>query len=140
MVSEEELLRILSEWGKVEQKEPKYYCLYMDKEKVPDLVKCLIEKVGDIRTAAVTGMQRNGKFIVYYHLWIHPLDVMVSLVVESKDDHFPSLTPVIPGSHFHENEAFDLLGLKFEGHPYLKKKLILPEESPEDYYPLRKEE
>ncbi len=33
----------------------------------------------------------------------------------------PSLTPVWPGANFHEREAFDLYGVTFTGHPFLRR-------------------
>jgi NADH-quinone oxidoreductase subunit C len=33
----------------------------------------------------------------------------------------PSLTPHWPGANFHEREAFDLYGIGFLGHPYLRR-------------------
>jgi NADH-quinone oxidoreductase subunit D/NADH-quinone oxidoreductase subunit C/D len=33
----------------------------------------------------------------------------------------PSLVPVYPGADFQEREAWDLLGIRFEGHPNLKR-------------------
>ncbi len=36
----------------------------------------------------------------------------------------PSLTPVWPGADFQEREAWDLMGIRFEGHPNLKRILM----------------
>lgn len=33
----------------------------------------------------------------------------------------PSLTPHWPGANFHEREAFDLFGVIFSGHPFLRR-------------------
>ena len=33
----------------------------------------------------------------------------------------PSLTPAWPGANFHEREAFDLYGIVFTGHPFLRR-------------------
>ena len=33
----------------------------------------------------------------------------------------PSLTPLYPGANFQEREAYDLLGIKFSGHPDLRR-------------------
>ena len=48
----------------------------------------------------------------------------------------PSLTPVYPGADFQEREAYDLLGIQFDGHPNLKR--ILMWEGFQGY-PLRKD-
>ena len=36
----------------------------------------------------------------------------------------PSLVPVYPGADFQEREAWDLFGIRFEGHPNLKRILM----------------
>ncbi len=40
------------------------------------------------------------------------------------DTCVPSLTSVYPGAEFQEREAWDLLGIRFEGHPDLRRILM----------------
>ncbi len=49
----------------------------------------------------------------------------------------PSVTGVWPGAEWHEREVFDLLGVRFEGHPDLRR--ILTPEGFSGGYPLRKD-
>ena len=56
--------------------------------------------------------------------------------VEAEDDaSIPSVTGLWKTADWHEREAYDMMGLKFEGHPNLKRILLS-----EDWegYPLRK--
>ena len=48
----------------------------------------------------------------------------------------PSLTGVWPGADFQEREVWDLMGIKFEGHPNLKRILMW---EGFDGHPLRKD-
>jgi NADH-quinone oxidoreductase subunit C len=62
--------------------------------------------------------------------------VRVRLQVPEADPWAPSLFDLYPGTEAMEREAFDLLGVRFEGHPDLTRILM-----PEDWegHPLRKD-
>jgi len=51
-----------------------------------------------------------------------------AIVLHAQTSHdaptIPSLTPVFPGADFQEREAWDLYGIKFPGHPNLKRILM----------------
>jgi NADH-quinone oxidoreductase subunit C/D len=40
------------------------------------------------------------------------------------DPHVPSMTSIWPGANFQEREVWDLLGVRFDGHPNLKRILL----------------
>ncbi|MCK4434684.1 NADH-quinone oxidoreductase subunit C, partial [Candidatus Bathyarchaeota archaeon] len=58
--------------------------------------------------------------------------------VPKNNPNVPTVTDLIPGAILYEREVHDLLGVNFEGHPDLSP-LLLPEEWPQNLYPLRKE-
>jgi NADH-quinone oxidoreductase subunit C len=78
------------------------------------------------------------RFEVVYHLFSIPKKRRVRLKVklDSSSPVVESVTSVWPGANYFEREVFDLFGVRFTGHPYLRRILM-----PEDWEgnPLRKD-
>jgi len=89
----------------------------------------------------ITGVDRfpiEPRFELNYHLVSIPHKTVIRLrvSVHGSDPVVPSVTPVWPTANWHEREIFDMLGVRFEGHPDLRRILM-----PEDWegHPLRKD-
>jgi NADH-quinone oxidoreductase subunit C len=78
------------------------------------------------------------RFQVTYHILSHKLKERVRLhvMVESIDPSVDSITSVWPAANFYEREVWDLFGVRFNGHPGLRR-IMLPDEW--DGHPLRKD-
>ncbi|HUB19932.1 MAG TPA: NADH-quinone oxidoreductase subunit C [Acidobacteriaceae bacterium] len=78
------------------------------------------------------------RFQVTYHILSHPLKERVRLhaMVGSMDPSVDSITPVWPSANYYEREVWDLFGVRFNGHPGLRR-IMLPEEW--NGHPLRKD-
>ena len=78
------------------------------------------------------------RFEVVYHLLSMKRKERVRLKVQvpGSDSSLESITTVWPAANFFEREVFDLFGVRFQGHPYLRRLLM-----PEDWegHPLRKD-
>ncbi|HYM08940.1 MAG TPA: NADH-quinone oxidoreductase subunit C [Terriglobales bacterium] len=78
------------------------------------------------------------RFEVVYHLLSHTKKERVRLKVrlDSGSPALDSVTQVWPAANYFEREVFDLFGVRFAGHPYLRRLLM-----PEDWegHPLRKD-
>jgi NADH-quinone oxidoreductase subunit C len=62
--------------------------------------------------------------------------VRVKTFVTSDDASVPTCTPLWPGASFSERECFDMFGVRFSGHPDLRR-LLMPDGY--DHHPLRKD-
>jgi len=78
------------------------------------------------------------RFEIVYHLLSIPKKERVRLKVRlgSSGPALDSVTSVWPAANYFEREIFDLFGVRFTGHPYLRRLLM-----PEDWegHPLRKD-
>jgi NADH-quinone oxidoreductase subunit C len=78
------------------------------------------------------------RFQVTYHILSHSLKERVRLraMVDSIDPSIDSITPVWPSANFYEREVYDLFGVRFHGHPNLRR-IMMPDEW--EGHPLRKD-
>jgi NADH-quinone oxidoreductase subunit C len=81
---------------------------------------------------------REPRFEMAYHLLSiqHKARVRLKVKLSGDDPVLESVTPVWPSANFFEREIFDLFGVRFLGHPYLRRIML-----PEDWqgHPLRKD-
>lgn len=87
---------------------------------------------------AVDYLGRTPRFEVVYQLQSvakhHRLRVKVA--VDGPDPVVPSAVPVWKSAQWGEREAFDMFGIRFDGHPDLRRVLMYPEFQG---HPLRKD-
>ena len=78
------------------------------------------------------------RFQVIYHILSLGLKarVRLSVPVDSIDPDIDSIVPVWPSANFYEREIFDLFGIRFAGHPNLRR-IMMPDEW--QGHPLRKD-
>jgi NADH-quinone oxidoreductase subunit C len=81
---------------------------------------------------------QEPRFEVIYHLLSIPNKERVRLKVrlDGGSPALESVTSVWPAANFFEREVYDLFGVRFEGHPYLRR-IMMPEDW--DGNPLRKD-
>jgi NADH-quinone oxidoreductase subunit C len=88
--------------------------------------------------AAIDYHPATPRFAVVYNLYSHRYHDRITLKAFLNDAApvIDSVTSVWSTADWHEREAFDLMGIKFKGHPGLKRILL-----PSDWkgFPLRKE-
>ena len=81
---------------------------------------------------------RRDRFEVKYHFYSlrEKARIHVKVRVDEKDAVVPTITGVFPGANWAERETYDMYGVRFEGHPDLRR-IYMPEDY--EYYPLRKD-
>lgn len=87
----------------------------------------------------LTSVDRHTYFEVVYHLQSLDLNHMIAvkaIVEDHENPVLPSAYPVYKGALLQEREVFDLMGIRFDGHPDLRR-LFLWEGYPA--HPLRKD-
>ena len=78
----------------------------------------------------------NKVYGVAYNFYSIVNNHYLEVRVEAEDDiSIPSVTGLWKTADWHEREAYDMMGLKFEGHPDLKRILLSDDW---EGYPLRK--
>jgi NADH-quinone oxidoreductase subunit C len=88
----------------------------------------------------LSGVDYGDRLGVAYNLHSlthrHRLCLKVNLPREPGAARLPSVAAVWPAANWHEREAYDMVGIVFEGHPDLRRILL-----PDDWegHPLRKD-
>jgi NADH-quinone oxidoreductase subunit C len=80
----------------------------------------------------------DGRFEVVYNLYSTKNKKYLRLKVRVDEDDcvVPTVSGVWSGANWHERETYDMMGIKFSGHPDLRR-MYMPEEF--EYHPLRKD-
>jgi NADH-quinone oxidoreductase subunit C len=101
-----------------------------------DDANCPFNYISDV--TCVDWYPAEPRFEVVYHLLSIPRKERVRLKVRLEGDSpvVESVTSVWPGANYFEREVFDLFGIRFSGHPYLRR-IQMPENW--EGHPLRKD-
>jgi NADH-quinone oxidoreductase subunit C len=86
---------------------------------------------------SLTAVDLKESFRLVYH-FAHFFELCRTVVYAAlaKGDEAPTISQVYPGADWYEREVYDLFGIRFAGHPNLKR-LLLPEDA--DFHPLLKD-
>ena len=115
--------------------------LVIESASVPAVMRILRED-GDLRfelLADLCGVDTGLTMQVVYHLWSPLSEDWLRVIADGlsrEDPRVPSVTFLWPGAEWAEREAYDMLGIEFEGNRDLRRIYMPP-----DYlaFPLRKD-
>jgi NADH-quinone oxidoreductase subunit C len=114
--------------------------MVVDRSLIPEILLVLRnEEQFDfcVDITAVHYPQREKQFDVVWVLYSFARNERIRVKTQILDgESLPSSVPIWPGANWLEREVFDMFGIKFDGHPDLKRILL-----PEDWkgHPLRKD-
>jgi NADH-quinone oxidoreductase subunit C len=110
-------------------------------ERIVSVCGFLKHDQGFVRLSSVTAVDRDPsepRFEVVYHLHSieHNERVRLKCRVSGENPEIDSVTSVWRSADWYEREVFDLFGIRFAGHPDLRR-IMLPEDW--EGHPLRKD-
>ncbi len=136
----EELARIKGEFYTVSIDEEERPPIYVSPEEFLPLMKMLKNDhtLSFTHLSCLTAVDWKDTIDVVYYLFSELLGAYVVVKVKTIRNHpeIPSVTSVFPGAEFEEREVYDLMGVRFTGHPDMRRILM-----PEGFkgHPLRKD-
>jgi NADH-quinone oxidoreductase subunit C len=112
----------------------------VDRSLIPNLLKLLREEEQFDYCVDITAVhypKREKQFDVVWILYSFPRNERVRVKTQIADgESLPSAVPIWATANWLEREVFDMFGIKFDGHPDLKR-ILLPDGW--NGYPLRKD-
>lgn len=122
----------------LEVKEEKFPCFFISAPLIRKAAQFLKDK-GFNLLSAITGVDAPPENIfVIYHFYSINDNLLIHLKVKLQREkpEVDSISSIFPTALWHERETYDLVGVRFKGHPDLRRILL-----PEDWegHPLRKD-
>ena len=115
--------------------------VYVSRDAIADACRALRDEMGfDYMTdmGTIDRFTEDDRFEVFYNILNLSAKKRLRLKVrvDEEDPVVPSVVGVWSAANWHEREAWDMMGIKFEGHPDLRR-MFMPEDF--EYHPARKE-
>ncbi|MFC6865489.1 NADH-quinone oxidoreductase subunit D [Halomicroarcula sp. GCM10025817] len=109
-------------------------------DRVQQVLSTLRSETGLDHCSCVTAQEYDDRFETVYHLTSYDdrrRELSVVVPTTKDDPVSESATPVYRTAEWHEREAYDLVGIEYQGHPDLRR-ILLPETW--QGHPLRKDD
>ncbi|MFN0071480.1 MAG: NADH-quinone oxidoreductase subunit C [Chloroflexota bacterium] len=119
-----------------------YVEVTIDRDRLVPAARALRDELGYDYLSSITAVDWKDRLELLYHFYSYDYErqagclvLRVSLEPEP-NPLVDSLTPIFPGADYQEREVYDLMGIKFAGHPELRR-ILLDDDFPG--HPLRKD-
>jgi NADH/F420H2 dehydrogenase subunit C len=96
-------------------------------ENLVELAQHLREEEEYDYCSSITGVDYPDRFEVVYHLYSTTKEggpVILKVHAQRENPEVPSVVGVWPAANWQEREAWDLMGIRFSGHPNLTRVLM----------------
>jgi len=119
-------------------KEEGFITMRVQRDAVLKLARILRDKFAFDHLSLITAVDWIDKFELIYHITSYPnyCTVEIKVAVPKDDPKVHSVSRIWGGANWHEREAYDMMGIAFEGHPD-HRRILLPQDY--KYFPLRKD-
>src|SRR5216684_7438621 len=112
-----------------------------DPERIADVCCFAKQELGFDYLVDISSLDNYGedpRFTIVYHIYGygHHCHLRIRTEVSEEKAELPTVTPVWRGADWHEREIYDMMGIRFRGHPDLRR-ILMWEGYP--YFPLRKD-
>ena len=134
-MSSEELTPLAARLGATVAVGPKTTILSVPPDKVVDACKGVASLPGWYHLSTITGMDLGQDIAILYHFWQGRRFIQVRTQVPKSAPRLKSITGDLASGVIYEAEIQDVLGVAFEGNPFLGKRIILPDAYPADAPP-----
>ncbi len=113
----------------------------LDAEKIVEVCACAKKELGFdylVDLSSVDNYGEDPRWTVVYELssMTHRCHLRLKTGVSEEKSELPTVTTVWRTADWHEREAYDMMGIRFRGHPDLRR-ILMWEGYP--YFPLRKD-
>ncbi|HUI24183.1 MAG TPA: NADH-quinone oxidoreductase subunit C [Nitrososphaerales archaeon] len=134
-MSSEELAPLASRLGGTIAAGPRTTVLSVPPDRVVEACIGVSSLPGWYHLSTITGMDLGQDIAILYHFWQGKRFVQVRTQVPKAAPRLRSISGDVAAGVIYEAEIQDVLGVAFEGNPFLGKRLILPDAYPPDAPP-----
>ncbi len=121
-----DLVTLFPEWVSADPR-PAYHGYIVQAEYFIEVVKKLRDELGFDYLTCVTGVDyiAENKLESVYHFarTVGGPGIVLKVQVDRKNPVIPSITPLYKGAELQERESYDLIGIRYKGHPDLRRLL-----------------
>ena len=123
----------------LQQPSKKRVYIKVDSDAIEDVTKILFDDIqARLQTASALDAPRKIEILYHWALDSIGLVVTVRTHVDRDQPEIASIATICPAAEWIEREMWELMGVKFHGHPDMRH-LLLQDDWPEGKFPLRRD-